>query len=53
MKSDIKKYLAAIGAQGGAKGGLAKGKRKRRSPEHYARMVEARRLKREARKADA
>jgi hypothetical protein len=38
--------MAKIGAEGGKKGGTAKGKRKARSPEHYAKMVEARRLKR-------
>jgi hypothetical protein len=41
-----KEWLAAIGAEGGKKGGKAKGKRKARSPEHYRRMVEARKAKR-------
>ena len=35
----VREYLARIGK----KGGEAKGKRKARSPEHYARMVAARR----------
>ncbi len=38
--------MAQIGAKGGAKGGTAKGKRKARSPEHYRKMVEARKAKR-------
>jgi hypothetical protein len=45
--SQITKYLAAIGKKGGQKGGLAKGKRKARSPEHYANMVKARKAKRQ------
>lgn len=45
----VSDYMAQIGAEGGKKGGTAKGKRKRRSPEHYQRMVEARRAKREKR----
>lgn len=36
MKPSITKYLATIGARGGAKGGLARGKRKARTPEQYA-----------------
>jgi hypothetical protein len=43
----VRDYMAAIGAEGGKKGGTAKGKRKARSPEHYAKMVEARKAKRE------
>ena len=45
MKGPVHDYLAKIGAEGGKKGGKAKGKRKARSPEHYAKMVEARRKK--------
>jgi hypothetical protein len=37
-----REYLASIGS----KGGKAKGKRKARSPEHYAKMVEARKARR-------
>jgi hypothetical protein len=40
-----REWLAKIGAKGGKKGGLAKGKRKARSPEHYRKMVEARKSK--------
>ena len=42
----VRDYMAKIGAKGGKKGGTAKGKRKARSPEHYARMVEAKKAKR-------
>ena len=42
----VSEYLAKIGAKGGQRGGKAKGKRKARSPEHYAKMVEARKQKR-------
>jgi len=42
----VSAYMAKIGSKGGAKGGTAKGKRKARSPEHYQRMVEARKTKR-------
>ena len=48
MKGPVHDYLAKIGAKGGTKGGKAKGKRKARSPEHYAKMVEARKAKRAA-----
>lgn len=42
MKSaDLSKYMAAIGS----KGGSASGKRKARSPEHYRKMVDARKKK--------
>lgn len=37
-RSTISKYMATIGA----KGGKAAGARKARSPEHYRKMVEAR-----------
>jgi hypothetical protein len=43
----VSAYMAKIGSKGGAKGGTAKGKRKARPPEHYQRMVEARKAKRE------
>lgn len=39
------KALSDYMAQIGKKGGEAKGKRKARSPEHYAKMVAARRKK--------
>jgi hypothetical protein len=39
---EAREYLASIGS----KGGQAKGKRKARSPEHYAKMVKARKAKR-------
>jgi hypothetical protein len=39
---EVREYLASIGS----KGGKAKGKRKARSPEHYRKMVEARKKKR-------
>lgn len=42
----VRDYLAAIGAEGGKKGGKAKGKVKARSPEHYAKMVAARKARR-------
>ena len=42
----VSAYFAKIGAEGGKKGGTAKGKRKARSPEHYRKMVEARKAKR-------
>lgn len=42
----VRDYMAQIGAEGGKKGGTAKGKRKARSPEHYAKMVAARKAKR-------
>jgi hypothetical protein len=42
----ISDYLARIGSEGGKKGGKAKGQRKARSPEHYAKMVAARKAKR-------
>ena len=38
-RSAVSEYLAAIGS----KGGKATGKRKARDPEHYRKMVEARR----------
>lgn len=41
----VSEYMAKIGAEGGKKGGAAKGKRKARPPEHYKRMVEARKAK--------
>jgi hypothetical protein len=40
-RSAVSEYLAAIGS----KGGKAKGKRKARPPEHYAKMVAARKAK--------
>jgi hypothetical protein len=43
---EVSKWLASIGAEGGKKGGKAKGERKKRSAEHYAKMVAARRAKR-------
>ena len=43
----VRDYLAAIGAKGGKKGGKAKGKSKDRGPEHYAKMVAARKAKKE------
>lgn len=42
----VSAYMAKIGAEGGKKGGTAKGKRKARPPEHYQKMVEARKTKR-------
>jgi hypothetical protein len=44
----VSEWLASIGAKGGAKGGKACGQRKTRSPEHYARMVAARKAKKKA-----
>jgi hypothetical protein len=41
-KKEVREYLASIGS----KGGKAKGKQKARSPEHYAKMVAARKAKR-------
>jgi hypothetical protein len=41
MSDKVKEYLAEIGSRGGK----AKGKRKARSPEHYAKMVAARKKK--------
>lgn len=35
LSEEVSKFMARIGA----KGGSAKGKRKARSPEHYAKMV--------------
>lgn len=49
MKSAVKEYLATIGS----KGGKATGQRKARSPEHYAKMVKARKAKRAASSATA
>jgi hypothetical protein len=46
----VSAYMAAIGAEGGKKGGTAKGKRKARPPEHYAKMVAARKAKRSEKK---
>lgn len=46
MRDPVKAYLAKIGAEGGKKGGKAAGKRKDRGPEHYAKMVAARKAKR-------
>lgn len=48
----IKKYMAEIGARGGRVGGKASGDRKKRSAEHYAKMVEARRRNRNNRKSE-
>ena len=46
-----KKFFQDKGREGGKKGGLAKGERKRRPPKHYKRIsalaVEARRKKKE------
>jgi len=42
----VSDYMAKIGAEGGKKGGVAKGKRKARPPEHYQKMAEARKAKR-------
>jgi hypothetical protein len=44
----VREYLAAIGAKGGKKGGKAGGTRKNRGPEHYAKMVSARKAKRKS-----
>jgi len=41
--SEIKKYFTNIGKKGGSSG---RGDSKRRSPEHYQKMVEARKRKR-------
>jgi hypothetical protein len=46
MADPVKAYLAKIGAKGGKKGGKAGGKRKARPPEHYQKMVAARKAKR-------
>lgn len=46
---EVKKYLSKIGEKGGSAG---RGASKRRSPEHYAKMVEARKKKREQRKLE-
>jgi general stress protein YciG len=40
--TDIKKYLSEIGKKGGSSG---RGASKRRDPEHYRKMVEARKKK--------
>lgn len=40
MDDNLKKYLSDIGRRGGQS---ATGDKKRRSPEHYKRMVDARR----------
>lgn len=42
--TDIKKYLSEIGQKGGSAG---RGASKRRDPEHYRKMVENRKKKRE------
>ena len=42
-----REYFQAKGREGGKKGGKATGDCKRRSPEHYRKMQEAKRLKRE------
>lgn len=44
----VSDYMAKIGAEGGKKGGAAKGKRKARPPEHYQKMVAARRAKQQS-----
>jgi hypothetical protein len=46
VHKEVKAYMAQIGAEGGKKGGKAGGKRKARSPEHYGKMVAARKAKR-------
>jgi hypothetical protein len=43
MKDIIKEYMASIGRKGGK---AATGTKKRRSPEHYKKMAEARKKKR-------
>ena len=43
-KEEIRKYLSEIGKKGGQAG---KGDSKRRDPEHYKKMVEARNVKRQ------
>jgi hypothetical protein len=48
VHKEVKAYMAQIGAEGGKKGGKAGGKRKKRPPEHYAKMVAARKAKRAA-----
>jgi hypothetical protein len=48
MRDPVKAYLAKIGSKGGKVGGKATGKRKDRGPEHYAKMVAARKAKRAA-----
>lgn len=45
LPREAKEWLAKIGSEGGKKGGKAKGKRKAREPEHYAKMVAARKAK--------
>jgi hypothetical protein len=47
--NEIKKYLSKIGKKGGSAG---RGASKRRSPEHYAKMVAARNKKSEQRKLE-
>ena len=42
----VREYLASIGSKGGKVGGKASGDRKNRGPEHYAKMVAARKAKR-------
>ena len=42
----ISDYLARIGSKGGKVGGKATGQAKNRGPEHYAKMVSARKAKR-------
>lgn len=46
MRDPVKAYLAKIGSKGGKKGGKASGDCKNRGPEHYAKMVAARKAKR-------
>jgi len=46
---EVKNYLSKIGEKGGSAG---RGISKRRSPEHYAKMVAARNKKREQKKPE-
>lgn len=43
--------MSQMGVKGGRIGGTATGKKKKRSPEHYQKMVAARNLQRAAKRA--
>ena len=48
----VREYMSRMGVKGGRLGGAAKGPQKRRSPEHYAKMVAARNAQRAQRRAE-
>ena len=51
MPPVVREWMSQMGVKGGRIGGTATGKKKKRSPEHYQKMVAARNAQRAAKRA--